>query len=89
MKIPVTSTSVRIVSTLISWIDRVILTSAMNSTRNKSKDIFVYEMPAKERFELCKILDVNNTWEVLAEHMNYSQGDIEVSQVRKIFQTHR
>lgn len=49
----------------------------MNSTRTR-KDIFVYEMPAKERFDLCKLLDQNNTWEVLAEHMNYSQSDIEV-----------
>lgn len=49
----------------------------MNSTRNR-QDIFLYEMPAKERFDLCKILDQNNTWVVLAEHMNYGQTDIEV-----------
>lgn len=54
----------------------------MNSTRNR-QDIFLYEMPAKERFDLCKILDQNNTWVVLAEHMNYGQTDIEV---REAFQ---
>lgn len=50
----------------------------MNSSRNR-KDIFVYEMPAKERFDLCKVLDQNNTWEILAEKMHYTQNDIEVS----------
>lgn len=45
---------------------------------SQRKDMFVYEMPAKERFDLCKLLDQNSTWEVLAEHMNYSQEDIEV-----------
>lgn len=53
----------------------------MNSVRRK--DIFVYDMPAKERHDLCKLLDQNDNWTVLAEHMNYSQNAIEVSFIQR------
>ena len=37
----------------------------MNSSV-KRQDLFVYDMPAKERHDLCKLLDQNDTWAVLA-----------------------
>lgn len=40
--------------------------------------VFVEDMPAKERHELCKLLDQNDTWQELAKYMNYNPGDIQV-----------
>lgn len=48
----------------------------MNSGRGK--DIYVYNMPLKERHDLCQLLDENNAWTILAQHMNFSESVIEV-----------
>lgn len=44
-----------------------------------SQHVFLYDMPAKPRSDLCKLLDQNSTWITLAEQMHYSPEDIEVS----------
>lgn len=50
-----------------------------NGNLSRKKDLYIYEMPAKERYDLCTALDRDQgTWMVLAEQMKYSASDIQV-----------
>lgn len=54
-------------------------TRPTNHTKNGNKtDIYIYDIPIKERRELCQILEVQNVWEELAEQMGYSRNVVEV-----------
>lgn len=54
-------------------------TASKGESLKRRRDLFLYEMPAKERYELCSVLDQDqNTWMVLAEQMKYTPTDIQV-----------
>lgn len=58
------------------------INNAIRSTNNqqnvKKADIYIYDIPIKERRELCGILETQSAWEELAEHMGYNRNAIEV-----------
>lgn len=55
----------------------------MSATITSDNHIFVDDMPAKERHELCKLLDDNNTWKELAQYMAYDPNNIQVCIVKR------
>lgn len=55
-------------------------TRQSNHPKNDNKrDIYIYDIPIKERRELCQILEVQNVWEDLAEQMGYSRNIVDVT----------
>lgn len=54
-------------------------TRPTNNQHNvKKADLYIYDMPIKERRELCGILERQSVWEELAEQMGYNRNAIEV-----------
>lgn len=49
---------------------------------NAITDIYLYDIPIAERHNLCKILLIQNVWEILAEQMGYDS--IEVNELKSI-----
>lgn len=59
--------------------------SVPNQTpHNELEHMYLYNMPAGPRRSLCMILDQNDAWQDLAEHMGYTKMDIQVDDRIKV-----
>ncbi|XP_055848311.1 serine/threonine-protein kinase pelle [Episyrphus balteatus] len=55
-----------------------ISTNNRTSSNNETKELYIYELPPRDRNDLCAILDELDVWSLLAtEHMKYSNADLQ------------